>query len=137
MEYTFEKYPPHGFPYLFVLEVNFVFAKHTLRPESQIIYHCTQLNIHSNEKFLKQMLQTLIKHVYFMPCNNFVFDIFIRSFINYKSCYVRSRNNSVSLVTELLVGRPGFDSRQERNFSSWSPRLDMFWDPLSLLFIWY
>jgi hypothetical protein len=42
-------------------------------------------------------------------------------------------SNSVSAVTELWAGRPGFDSRQGQGFFSSPPRSDRLWDLPSLL----
>jgi hypothetical protein len=50
------------------------------------------------------------------------------------SVKTRSRGSSVSVVTRLRTGRPGFDSRQEqnRNFSS-SLHSDQLWEAPSFL----
>jgi len=40
---------------------------------------------------------------------------------------------SVSIVTELRVGRPGFYSRYGRDFFFFPPHPDRLWGPLTLL----
>jgi hypothetical protein len=47
--------------------------------------------------------------------------------------YLGSRSSSVSTVTRLRAGRPGFDSRQGRGFFSSPYRADGLWGPPSLL----
>jgi len=44
-----------------------------------------------------------------------------------------SRDSSVSIVTGLRAGRPGFDSRMNRKYLSSPPRPDRHWGPPSLL----